>query len=605
MPSYFDNSTLKLFCACFSGSTNLSGLKLCSPPGLERNLNLTNCLGLLFKRPLCRLEILSFKGCTLDEDLENIDHVTGLSPIMPLIQHIDVSIDEGETEHAERSKSRWHTMSRGNQGLFLARKTTISSSAMCVILRSLAGSIKLRSATFHGYDMTNCLAFMFKEPLYELENITFAGCILSERLESINQVNWSSLILPRIATVMFSNTNVGNELARYYSDTRSGTGSMAATKTQISSPALCFICRALAGSTTLQSIFLDGYDISNCLSYLFSKPLPAMQGFSVENCTLDDISLTESLTSLGTRGNLRGVSSIDLTTCRISNSAARVLCNAISGLRGLKTFKVLDTDLTGCLPLILSRPLPDYERHTRSYMYSRSKINPLTEIEVGGCSFKDSDTSANVQRGIIPGLKTLDLGRCQFVSGPAAQMLLEAVSESDTLTSIVISDVDLSATQPATYKFPALRSLSMEGCLFSKQQISALVQAKEGGYLKCLQYLYLNRAKGLAGSFTLAKIKTGHDEGTMRCFPAPESMIHTCIGLLVLGLKGSDITKCDIQNLAEALSTQVIGHLTRLEINLELCDPDVIGIFQRHYVRLLDTEAKPKDKISPEQKVPK
>ncbi len=579
--SYSKNNTFKLLFACLAGSENLRRVNI----GLSEDSrftnssivdqstmchDLTNCLSILFSKPLSMLWTVRFDYCTLSEDIR------------------DLSAFEGNLHISKFDTMRSH----------------FDNSALRLICACLSGCENLQELHFcqppamgNFLDMTNCLASLFKTPLKNLNLIYFEGCILDEDVESVNNELGLKPILPCITTIELSTDNIYQD-KRYYHDDWHKRGKLITTTTKISNSAVCFICQAMAGSTELRSVVFDGYNISNCLSHLLNKPLPRVDSFFIQNCILNEDRLDSNALPLALPGNLNRVRSIDLSTCQVSNMAARVLCNAVSGSRYLEIFKVFDTDLTGCLPLLLKQPLsqnPNDARHSKPPCSL-----DLTELEVGGCSFNECEVS-NIKRLRLSKLKALNLGHCQSVSGNAAQMLLDAVSENDILTSIVITDVDLSAEQPATYRFPILRSLSMEGCLFSKAQIHALTKAKCDGYLQSLEYLYLNRAKGLHGSFTLGQRQTGSDPEATGSFPEQDSFIRMCIGLLVLGVRGSDITQEDVRNLSEAISTKAVKNLRRLEINLGLCNPDVIAIFNHHNVRLVEVEAKQKHKLNPEQ----
>ncbi len=572
-----ENSAFRLLFACLVGSKKLRSLEVGFwfnresqdqfHPTMEFN-DLTNCLAILFSKPLVMLNRMAFSLCKLSEDILDL---SGFEGNLPAISNFDTSEILG------------HCM--------------VDNSVLRLICACLTGSLCALNFCYQPLiesymNLSNCLALLFKEPLASLHNINFEGCVLEEDLESISQMTSPLPILPFIRMISLSVEKTQRHDKPRFSSYHD-LSDVSAIKTMISSSAMCFICKAIAGSPHLEHISFDGYDMSGCLSHLLSKPSDNLTSqLILKNCIVNEDTHSVSARPKVIPGILKKIYDIDLSTCRVSNSAARVLCTAIScskRVAGLQSFKVFDTDLTGCIPLLFN---------------SSSNFQKYSKFEVVGCSFNDTETSESVKRGCL-GVETLDLGWCESVSGHAAMMLFDAVAESHTLTSIIMADVDLQRVQPGIYNFPMLQTLSMEGCLFSKGQILAFVKAKKDKRLPCLQSLYLNRAKGIAGTFILDEMRTENDTQTINSCPASESMIHICIGLVVLGVRDSDITKSDVKNLSKAISNRSVEDLRKIEINLDHCEPDIIGIFQSHNVNLLDVAAQPRQRLHPEHIPPR
>ncbi len=412
---------------------------------------------------------------------------------------------------------------------------------------SLAGNESLTECHFDLMDLTECLAWFLSEQLPSLGILLLNHCKLKENLTDFGKYTGNLPNMPQLRLEASAISDLGNS-------------------------ALRLLCTCLAGSKVLKEFAIDYNDyvrdfhistdpfkisetpqvhFNNCLSALFSLPLPQLQKVQLLSCVLDEEAcgnvvpspqsvFLPSLTMLD-------FSESTIKTTTISNSAMQVLSRVLAGSSRLHALSFKGVDCTDCLSLLLSK-----------------KYQRLTSIQFQECILDEKSSFEQVDfSGDMPSVAELDISigqmaKCKYVSNSAAQILCACVGGSTKLSILRLCGANLTGCVPLLLIGPMLRlsELVLNGCTLSEDSMDHEV----AGYLPALPDLNLKHCKHVSP------------------FAA---------GMLLQAVSGSDvltsvsIAKVDLSTLTTVLFTHDLPSLTHFSLeDCTLSDEQVSSFIQ-------------------------
>ncbi len=260
---------------------------------------------------------------------------------------------------------------------------------------ALSGHRKLTRISFSKINLTDCLSFLFQEQLAELQLVDISECILNEERVQ-DHVEAFAGNLPAVQHFKVDlDTNI------------------------LEKSALQILLWCISGGEHLKSLELGvkkfGHhetikyvDLQNCLGPLCKHKFENLRYLSFTNCVLseDDSSLqfVNSVFPL--------LRELELDSCnKVSNSAMKVLCKALSGSQSLMSLQVHNVDMTNCLSVLLTQDLPS-----------------LMKINLQNCTMSEHFADlCKVKEGSLRNVVYLFIESCRHVSNSAFKVLCKAI----------------------------------------------------------------------------------------------------------------------------------------------------------------------------------
>ncbi len=483
------------------------------------SMDLTGCLSLFLAGMLDSLDYIRFECCKLMENISDLSLYTGNLPHVCLFYSKNCQhADSGATSDncalrilcaclaGNSVLEEFIIIPTIHDNFFYLWSNSLSQTPSLPIRTDIYSLIDNHDKESPQVVLKDCLSALFQMPLPRLRTLKVTSCVLVEAENNTNLDSQENLF-PELETVEFS-----------------GTTSSCLLNSRNQNSGMKVLAKAISGSPYLKSIHFKDIDCSGCLSFLLAKDYPRLVNFSLEGCIVGE---EEHVQLTDIRGNLPRVSYVDLSTCKhVANSAAQILFASLGG-GDLASLKCYNTDLTGCLSLLL-----------------RARMYRLSKMILKGCTLSENTLDHQVT-GYLPVLNKLNLKNCKTVSASAVAMLLQAVSGSNLLTSISIEKVDFSTSDSAlfTHDLPGLTHLVLEDCILSDKQIDSFMRLRKRGFFSGLKFLCLNGTRGLSGWFSHA---TDGQESELPCVIVKGGFQHACTHLWVLSLSRCGLTNTDI-----------------------------------------------------------
>ncbi len=339
------------------------------------------CLAILLEQCLPALEYLLFANCVLHESHElDMKPFAGNLPKVMQFGHFHQSI--------------WNTH------------------ALKLLLTCLSGSKVLEQLNLCGYvydDLDQWYegsdSFVRGVPFYKREQY------IAEHARLLQEEGMDKAEAMSMLNEMFEEEDQVNEIhkARIFEDKISNVISNPVIDAESREYALSISAPIEKPADHVKTRYLD---VSNAISGLLGKPLEKLTHLVLNHCVYNEENADLSEICSHAFPMLRLL--ILDSTNRISNSAIRCICKAISGCKHLGKLSVKNTDMTDCIDHLLIHGLPS-----------------LLDLDLEGCILHENgNVLAKIKAGSLGSLNRLDLTKCRVVNAHAIQILCKAVGSS-------------------------------------------------------------------------------------------------------------------------------------------------------------------------------